>query len=197
MTSIGDLQHPSSSVRLRTAMAAGVGQDDRHLEPLLRRCAVEPDFFVRDTLTWALTRYPAECTVPPLLELARSDAAQARSQALHTLSKIADPRGWSAISPEVLQDPDDEVATAAWRAAVVLVPIEQRSELAARLGAQLGRGGRDVQRSLSRAMVALGEAIWPVLRARLADPDLAVRRHAVATERLWRDPESGFDSVDQ
>jgi hypothetical protein len=76
---------------------------------------------------------------------------------------------------------------------VELVPVDGAAALADRLAAQLGRGGRDVQRSLSRALVALGEAAAPALaRARTA-PDETVRLHAHATERLAVDPTEDLD----
>jgi hypothetical protein len=46
--------------------------------------------------------------------------------------------------------------------------------------------------SLSRALIALGEGAVPALRAAMTDPDPRVRAHAIATERLSRDPEAGF-----
>jgi sirohydrochlorin ferrochelatase len=114
---------------------------------------------------------------------------------LHTLSKIGDRQAWPAITGELLSDADDEVARSAWRAAVVLVPEGEEPGLAAALSAQLGRGERETQRSLSRALVALGEVILPTLRAVTTDPDPRVRAHAVATERLLRDPDAGFEYV--
>ena len=159
------------------------------------RCAVEPDFFVRDMLTWALTRHSPSQTVPRLLDEVRVGAPQARSQALHTLSKIGDPRGWSAISTAVLHDPDDEVARSAWRAAVSLVPAGQQAELAKKLCTQLGRGDRDLQRSLSRAIAALGDVALPMLGERAAHGDAVIRTHAIATERLLEDPEGDFEAA--
>ncbi|NED78888.1 HEAT repeat domain-containing protein, partial [Streptomyces sp. SID11233] len=67
-------------------------------------------------------RQPEELTVPLLVAALRTEPAQARAQALHTLSKIAEPATWEAITPALLDDPDDEVARTAWRTAVVLVP---------------------------------------------------------------------------
>jgi HEAT repeat protein len=185
----------SSSTRLQAALAAGTHPDPGLAGALVARCAIEPDFFVRDMLTWALTRLPPEITVPRLLAELRSERAQARSQALHTLSKIGDRKAWPAITSSLLRDADDDVARSAWRAAVVLVPSGEREGLAAELAAQLGRGDRNVQLSLSRALVALGEVIEPALRKGLASVDPVVRAHARATERLLRDPDAGFDSA--
>nr|WP_231618732.1 HEAT repeat domain-containing protein [Nonomuraea sp. SBT364] len=187
------LEHGHASVRLRAAMAVGTAPDPRYVGPLVRRCAIEPDFPVRDMLTWALTRHAASLTVPQLLRELGSQGAQARSQALHTLSKIGDRRAWPAITRELLADADDEVARSAWRAAVVLVPEDEKPGLAAALSAQLGRGGRETQLSLSRALAALGEVSTPMLSAAAAHPDPRVRAHAIATRRLLDDPGTGFE----
>ncbi|GAB2592360.1 HEAT repeat domain-containing protein [Streptomyces capparidis] len=182
-----------SSVRLRAALAVGTTPDPRFVDKLVERCAIEPDFFVRDMLTWALTRHPVSVTLPGLLREVRSERAQARSQALHTLSKIGDRRAWQAITPSLLCDTDDEVARSAWRAAVVLVPEGEESALATALATQLGRGGRQTQLSLSRALVELGEAAGPALLAAETAADPGVRAHALATQRLLRDPDAGFE----
>lgn len=181
------------STRLRAALAAGSHPDLGLVDTLIARCGIEPDFYVRDMLTWALTRYPATITVPRLICELRSDSAQARSQALHTLSKIREGSAFPAITKSLLRDSDDEVARSAWRAAVVLVPDEQRSSLAEELASQFGRGGREVQLSLSRALLALGsDVLEPVLRRAMASDTPGVRAHAAATSRLLRDPSAAF-----
>ncbi|MEU4224389.1 HEAT repeat domain-containing protein [Nonomuraea sp. NPDC026600] len=187
------LEDSRSSVRLRAAMAVGTAPDPRFIDKLIERCAIEPEFYVRDMLTWALTRHSISMTIPELLKELRSGRAQARSQALHTLSKIGDRQAWPAITRALLSDTDDEVARSAWRAAVVLVPAGEEPELAAVLSTQLGRGERETQLSLSRALIALGEVIVPTLSAAMADLDPRVRAHAIATERLLRDPDAGFE----
>lgn len=185
------LEHGSASVRLQAALAAGTTPDPGLVGTLVARCGVEPDFFVRDMLTWALTRHEPALTVPALVGELGSARAQARSQALHTLSKIGDRRAWPAISRALLTDADDDVARSAWRAAVVLVPEEGRPDLAAVLATQLGRGGRETQLSLSRALVTLGEDILPVLSAGEQNGDPGVRQHAAATRQLLLDPDAG------
>ncbi|MGI5217653.1 HEAT repeat domain-containing protein [Nocardia sp. CA-290969] len=190
---LGALGARDSSTRLKAALAAGTNPVPEFVDALIERCAVEPDFFVRDMLTWALTRLPARLTVPKLRAELRSERAQARSQALHTLSKIGDPAAWPAITPSLLRDADEEVARSAWRAAVVLVPDGAGPALAAELATQLGRGNREVRLSLSRAFVALGEVAEPVLAAAAAHNDPEIRAHATATQRLLNDPDAGFD----
>ncbi|MFD9210362.1 HEAT repeat domain-containing protein [Streptomyces sioyaensis] len=187
------LEDGRSSVRLRSALAVGTTPDPGFVGKLVERCAIEPEFFVRDMLTWALTRHPVSMTLPELLREVRSERTQARSQALHTLSKIGDRQAWPAITRTLLCDADDEVARTAWRAAVVLVPEGEESALATVLVTQLGRGERETQLSLSRALVALGEVIVPALRSATTARDPRMRAHALATQRLLRDPDTGFE----
>ncbi|MFI1420776.1 HEAT repeat domain-containing protein [Streptomyces sp. NPDC020731] len=189
------LEDSRSSVRLRAALAVGTAPDPCFVDKLIERCAIEPEFFVRDMLTWALTRHPVSLALPGLLREVRSERAQARSQALHTLSKIGDRQVWPAITRALLSDADDEVARSAWRAAVVLVPEGEESSLATVLATQLGRGEQETQLSLSQALVGLGEVIVPALRAATTADDPGVRAHALATQRLLRDPDAGFESA--
>jgi len=193
MRALLGLENSSSSMRLQAALAVGTTPDPRFIDKLIERCAIEPDFNVREMLTWALTRHSSSLTVPKLIDELRSGRAQARSQALHTLSKIGDRQAWPAITRALLTDADDEVARSAWRAAVVLLPEGEESELAGLLATQLGRGERETQLSLSRALIALGEVIMPTLRAAMTDLDPRVRQHAIATERLSRNPDAGFE----
>ncbi|BET45405.1 HEAT repeat domain-containing protein [Kitasatospora aureofaciens] len=192
MRALRGLEDGRASVRLRAALAVGSAPDPRFVDKLVERSAVEPEFFVRDMLTWALTRHPVSMTLARLVREVGSDRPQARSQALHTLSKIGDRRAWPAITRAVLRDADDEVARSAWRAAVVLVPEGEEPALAAALATQLGRGDRETQLSLSRALIALDEAVVEVLDAATTAPDPIVRAHALATRRLLHDPDAGF-----
>lgn len=186
---------PNPSGRLRAAMDAGTRPATDLIPVLIRRCAVEPDFQVREMLTWALTRQDRDRALPALVTELASALPQARSQALHTISKIADRRAWAAVSDELLRDADDDVARSAWRAAVALVPPGQETRLARTLATQLGRGGAGVRRSLSRALVALGEAAVEPIERGASDPEVAVREHAVATAYLREHPEEGVTAA--
>jgi HEAT repeat protein len=187
------LEAESASARLQTAMAAGLRPNDAYIDTLVERFAVEPDFFVRDMLTWALIQHDRTRTLERVLPELQSPFPQARSQALHTLSKLRDRRAWPAISTELLQDAEDEVARTAWRAAAGLVPPEDAAALAEVLASQFSRGDRATQRSLSRALAALGDAAAPVVERGKLHRDAGVRTHAVATERLIKNPDEGFD----
>ena len=192
---INALGAEDSSVRLQAALTVGSNPDPVFLETLVERCAVEPDFFVRDMLSWALIRLSPEITLPRIRKELDSERNQARSQALHTLSKINDKSTWPWITREMLRDADDEVARTAWRVAVVLVPEDERTSLAEELTLQLGRGDRSVQLSLSRAFVDLGEVLKPVREKAAHHPDADVAAHARATELLRKNPETGFDAA--
>ncbi|MDT0462938.1 HEAT repeat domain-containing protein [Streptomyces gibsoniae] len=191
----GALSAVDSSVRLQAALAAGSNPDPGFLERLVERCAVEPDFFVRDMLSWALTRLSPEITLPRIRRELGSERTQARSQALHTLSKIGDRSAWAWITRDMLRDADDEVARTAWRVAVVLVPEDEKRDLADELVLQLGRGDRTMRLSLSRALVDLGDVAEPALERAAADSDPVVAAHASATDLLRRNPETGFDAA--
>jgi HEAT repeat protein len=59
----------------------------------------------------------------------KSENPQARSQALHTLSKIGDKGNYVLITRDLLLDSDDFVASTAWRSASVLVPDKDKQAL--------------------------------------------------------------------
>ncbi|WP_449282504.1 HEAT repeat domain-containing protein [Leucobacter sp.] len=196
MASIDEaLAAPDPSARLQAALTAGTHPHPGDARALIRRCGEEPDFFVRDMLTWALTRHPRGTTVPLLLAELGSPIPQARAQALHTLSKIGDARAWPAITDEMLHDADDEVARTAWRTAAGLVPAGGEAALAGRLAGELGRGDREMRRSLARAFVELGAAAEPVLREAARRGSRAERLQAAVALVLIRDPESGFEAA--
>jgi HEAT repeat protein len=179
------------AVRLRAVMAAGTEPTTDDLEVLVERCAVEPDLQVREMLTWALVRLPAAEVVPRVVRELDRPEPQARSQALHTLSKVLDPSVYDVVE-ERLGDVDPGVARTAWRAAVRLAPEDARPALARRLARELGQGDPDTRLALSRALVGLGdEVVRPVLADAAERRDPAVREHVAETERLLDDPDAG------
>ena len=74
------------------------------------------------------------------------------------------------------------------------MPEDQKSMLAQQLAAQFGRGGKETQLSLSRALCALGEvAVAPFLQRAMTSEDANVSAHAKNTERLLREPDAGSE----
>ena len=175
------LKSPDQSVRLKAALAAGTYPNQDHIEVLIRQCASESDFFVRDTLSWALMRQDRPTVVQRLIPELKSANPQSRSQALHTLSKIGDKENYSLITHELLLDADDFVASTAWRSASVLVPDADKPALVEILISQLGRGDSDTQFGLTRFLCAIGEPIVVPLMQAAQSHDEVVRTHAEFT----------------
>ena len=175
------LDSPDKSVRLKAALAAGTYPDPEFIDVLIAQCAHEPDFFVRDTLSWALIRNDVPKVVERLKPELNSENPQAKSQALHTLTKIGDKRFYSLITNEHLFDSNDKVAVTAWRAASVLAPESEAPTLTRILVTQLGRGDSDVQFDLTRFLCALGEVIIEPLTEASKSPKEEISLHASFT----------------
>jgi HEAT repeat protein len=175
------LNSPNQSVRLKAALAAGTYPNPGQIETLISQCANESDFFVRDTLSWALMRHDQKLVVALLKTELKSENPQARSQALHTLSKIGDKENYALITRELLLDSDDFVASTAWRSASVLVPENQKQVLVELLISQLGRGDSDTQFGLTRFLCAIGQQIVTPLTQAAQSLDEVVRTHAEFT----------------
>ena len=175
------LESPDQSVRLKAALAAGTFPKPEYIDVLVEQCARESDFFVRDTLTWALMRNEIPKVIERLKPELISENPQARSQALHTLTKIGEKRFYSLITHDHLFDSNDKVATTAWRAASVLVPEDEKSTLTNILLTQLGRGDSDVQFDLTRFLCALGDCIVEPLTAAANSPKEEIRLQAEFT----------------
>lgn len=187
------LSSPDQSVRLKAALAAGTYPNPDFIEILLSQCSHEPDFFVRDTLSWALMRHDHGVVVERLKAELISPIAQARSQALHTLSKIGDKKNYSLITEQHLLDIEDSVASTAWRAASVLVPEEEKPALVAILVTQLGRGDSDTQFGLTRFLCAIGEAIVGPLTEAAKSPDEEIRVQAEFTLMRFKEMQLEFE----
>ncbi len=175
------LASPDQSVRLKAALAAGTYPEPSYIEILIKQCSHEPDFFVRDTLSWALMRHDVSQVVSHLKPELSSKVAQARSQALHTLSKIGDKANYPLITLEHHLDEVDKVAVTAWRTASVLVPENERSALTKILITQLGRGDSDMQFDLTRFLCSLGDCIVEPLQDAAKSDNEVIRIHAEFT----------------
>jgi len=181
------LASPDQSVRLKAALAAGTYPEEEYIEILIAQCTHEPDFFVRDTLSWALMRHDVTKVVKRLETELQSSNTQAKSQAIHTLSKIGDKANFPLITDEMLFDPDDFIASTAWRVASVLVPDDQKSILVKKLITQLGRGDSDTQFGLTRFLCALGECIVEPLTEASNSTDETISNQAKFTLLRFRE----------
>jgi hypothetical protein len=181
------LASPDQSVRLKAALAAGTYPEIEFIEVLISQCAIESDFFVRDTLSWALMRNDVAKVVERLKTELQSSNPQAKSQAIHTLSKIGDKTNYSLITDEMLFDPNEFIASTAWRVASVLVPDGQKVILVKKLITQLGRGDSDIQFGLTRFLCALGECIVKPLTEASKSTDETISNQAKFTLLRFRE----------
>lgn len=165
-------RHDDPSVRQRAALHLGTYGDDSIAGDLVDLLVTEPDFYVRETLTWAVvTRVAATY---PLLIGALREAGRGRIQVLHALSKIREPRAVAEIIP-LAADPDDAVAAKAWWALGRTGTTGATRTLLDLLGDEDDFRRRELTRALEQA----GEAAVGGLAERLQqDPAPAVRQHA-------------------
>ena len=175
------LQSSDQSVRLKAALTAGTYPEPEYIDVLVSQCAHEPDFFVRDTLSWALLRNDIPLVIERLKPELLSENPQAKSQALHTLTKIGEKQYYSLVTLDHLLDSNDRVASTAWRTASVLASESEMPALAKVLISQLGRGDSDLQFDLTRFLCALGDSIIEPLKAATDSPKEEIRMHAEFT----------------
>lgn len=164
-------RHDDPSVRQRAALWLGTHADESAAADLVALLVSEPDFYVRETLTWAVVTR-ARVTYPLLVEALRA-GGPARVQVLHALSKIREPASVAEILP-LTDDVEDAVAAKAWWA---LGRIGTPGAVAALID-QLGVEQEFRRRELTRAIEQAGEAAVEGLAGRLDDLDASVRRHA-------------------
>jgi len=154
------LKDPGQSVRVRAALDLGKLKDPALVEVLVEALCTEPDFFVRETLVWALVRL-GEAAAPPLIGQLGDPSALARKSAAHALSKIGDPR---AVDPLIglLKDSDLEVVS---RAAFALGQIGDAKAAPALVGV-LGHDHRDLEAIMVAALERLSaSAVQPLIGA--------------------------------
>ena len=172
-TRIALLGDAEADVRLRMALELGQARVVDAAGPLVARFGVEPDFGVRETLTWAVLRM--RDTAMPMVRHALDDPRWiARLQATHTLSKLGDPAAGTRLLP-LVADPVASVASRAWWA----VAQCGDPEVVPALVAQLGRGSAEDRNSLYVALGHFGaDAVPEVVGALRHGATATVRRHA-------------------
>jgi HEAT repeat protein len=170
---IEKLSDPDRTVRNTAALAIGSQAESECADVLVETLWAELDFFVRETMTWAVTRLE-DGTRPAVLAAAGPDQApHVRVQALHVISKFANPETVDAVLPYVT-DPDEAVARKArWALGRIGEP-----RAVPHLIALLGSHGIEERNALTDDVAAFGSAAVPALVAALESDDQVVRRHA-------------------
>ena len=179
---VANLAHPDKNVRIRAALHLGAVRDRSALPVLTQRLGSEPDFYVREQLTWTLVQM-TEDALPGVLALLEQPDMVVRLQAVHTLSKMKDRRATSALV-KVLSDQDDEVAR---RAAFALGQGKDPESLQALL-AGLGHEQAERRNTLSMALQSYGSSALPDLQVALQHSRQEVKVHAAETLGLIANP---------
>ncbi len=96
---------PDKNVRHQRALQLGTQQTVSELPNILEQLSVESDFFVRETLIWAIVRM-GQPAIEPTIALLGYIAPQARLLAAQALGKIGDP---SAVPALLNALPDDDL----------------------------------------------------------------------------------------
>ncbi|GCB51564.1 FOG: HEAT repeat [Streptomyces sp. NL15-2K] len=160
-------------MRNTAALAIGSQFESGYANELVEALWTEPDFFVRETMTWAVTRLE-EATRPAVLAAIEPDRSpEVRVQALHVVSKFANPETVDAVLPYIT-DPDEAVARKArWALGRIREP-----RAVPHLVALLGDHGLEERNALTDDVAAFGSAAVPSLVEALRSDDQVVRRHA-------------------
>ena len=166
------LVHPDKDVRQRAAVALGERAEPTLAPAIAALLWQERDFFVRETLTWVLTRTPGPAVEAATTALGAEDPS-VRLQALHLLSKIADPDSAAAVAAH-LDDPDCAVMDKArWALARIgdpsVVPL---------LVDRLGQGELAHRDSMTTTLAQIGAPAVPSLITALTEADAGARAHA-------------------
>lgn len=169
------LAHVDRDVRQAAALRVGELAHPASAPGLAARLWSEPDPFVRETLTWAVTRV-ADAAVPVLLEALTSTEAVTRERALHVLSKVADPGTVDAMIPMAGDDDPLVAAKARWALSRAGDPRAVPA-----LVAHLGTGDDTTRNGVTRDLASFGAPAVPALVCALGSADASVRRHAAET----------------
>lgn len=178
------LRSPDKNTRAEAAVELGKLADSSTADLLLEALATEPDFFVREYLTWSIVRM-AEAATPLLIRMLNDARPQARHGAAHTLGKIADQRATGALIV-TLQDADPTVVCKAVFALGAIGAVESVRALVNLLGGQ----DRELQSTLVSVLERFGARALPAVVDALAHADARVRAHAAEVLGVIADPRS-------
>lgn len=139
---------------------------------LVARLFSERDPFVRETISWAVTRVP-EAATPLLVDALPSADTVTLDRALHVLSKIADPDTVDVMIPWTAHNDPLVAAKARW----ALTRIGDPRAIPA-LVAHLGSGDETTRNGVTRDLASFGVPAVPSLVEALVNATTPVRRHA-------------------
>jgi HEAT repeat protein len=166
---LSDLIHLDKNKRNQAALSIGASGNTLGLPGLLEQLALESDFFVRETLIWAVVRYGVTA-IAPLTTMLADARVLARLLAAQTLGKIGDARAVPALI-SVLHDADLEVAR---RAIYALGQIADAGALTALLGL-LNDPRQELRSTITKSLEQVGKANLAALAQALKHEHWQVR----------------------
>jgi HEAT repeat protein len=173
VSAVRDLGHPDKNVRVAAAVRLGALGNEDAVASLVGALRTDPDFFVCETVTWALVRC-GSVAVGPVITLLGDGPVLARARAAHALSKLGDARAVPALIDRLT---DHELAV---REKCVLALGQLGGDKAMNaLAALLGDHQPELATAVSRALESFGEQALPALVARIGDRDPQVRAQVV------------------
>jgi HEAT repeat protein len=192
---LAQLHDTDRNVRANTVVELGKLGDRATATVLVEALATEPDFFIREYLTWSIVRV-ADAATPLLIRMLRDARAQARHGAAHTLGKIADPRATAALTA-ALQDDDPIVVSKAAFALGAIGAVEAAPALSNLLGGE----NRELESTLVSVFDRLGSPAIPAVLDALTRPtracantpwtfwaSSAIRTASPPSPTLWQTP---------
>lgn len=169
---LAGLVHPDKDVRQQTAVSLGQLAEPRLAEQVAQLLWEESDFFVRETLTWVLTRTPGPAAEAATAVLTEGDTGT-RLRALHLLSKLADSDTVTAVA-RYIADPNPLVADKArWALARIGDP-----SVISLLVDQLGDPDLATRDAMTNTLAHFGSAAAPTVLMALVADDPSIRAHA-------------------
>ena len=168
------LLDPDKDVRVAAALQLGQSADRTSvaLAALIAAIRIEPDPFVRETLTWAIAKF-GDRAIPPMSDMLADTDFVVRHQASHVLGKIGTPD----TVPFLIGALADPHASVRFKSALALGEIGEPRAIPY-LISLLGDENVEVQSITNAALDQLGDAAVAPLCACLSNPRALVRRQA-------------------
>lgn len=165
------IRNPDKNTRSAAVIALGnLGLPA--LDALLSTVGTEPDFYIREDITWALVRL-GEAAFAPLVGLLGHIDPAVRHHAAHTLGKIGDRRATDALIAAL----DDAEPVVISKVAFTL-SLFQDEKAVSGLVRLLGHSDPEVQATVVTALEQFGVSALPAVTAAMADPNPQVRELA-------------------
>jgi HEAT repeat protein len=166
------LQHPDPKQRSKAVLALNDLDERSKLPVLIEALRSEPDLFVREDITYAITRM-GSAALPSLIDQLTDSDAQIRHNAVHTLGKIAHQDAVDALV-QTLTDAETFVVC---KVVLALSQIGDDRALPALIGL-LGHPDLEVQNALMNALEQFDAVSLPLLIEALKSDQYQVREHA-------------------